>query len=208
MIKYNNAVRTARSMLGTPYSEIDCIRLIVMIIRRTPGGDADYRCEGTNWLWRSTENAKKYRHLEWTQEGIENARGGMLAFKRDGDDVHHVGFVTREGTVIHSSSVYGMVVETPLDNSWHLLARHKLIEPAGEAVSSLQEDGHVGAGFYSARTDDGEQEEQSPSPTKKTGAHTGEAYGEERQEQSAYTTLIREDGVMIRMQGVWRAAAD
>lgn len=124
-IKYNNALHTARSMLGTPYSEIDCIRLIVMIIRRTPGGDPSYRCEGTNWLWRSAENAKKYRHLEWTQDGIENARGGMLAFKRDGDDIHHVGFVTHEGTVIHSSSGKGMVVETPLDGTWHLLAGHR-----------------------------------------------------------------------------------
>ena len=128
MIKYNNAVRTARSLIGTPYSEIDCIRLIVMIIRRTAGGDPDYRCEGTNWLWRSIKNSSKYRHLTWQQESTEGAKAGMLAFKRDGDDVHHVGFVTAEGTVIHSSSVKGMVVETPLDNSWHLLAKHKLLE--------------------------------------------------------------------------------
>jgi len=124
-IKYNNAVRTARSLIGTPYSEMDCIRLIVMIIRRTPGGDPDYRCEGTNWLWRSIKNSSKYRHLTWQQEGVSGAKAGMLAFKRDGDDIHHVGFVTDRSTVIHSSSVKGMVVETPLDNSWHLLAKHK-----------------------------------------------------------------------------------
>lgn len=124
-VKYNNAVRTARMLLGTPYSEMDCIRLIVMIIRRTPGGDTAYRCEGTNWLWKSALNAKKYRHLSWRQEGLTGARAGMLAFKRTGEDVHHVGYVTREGTVIHSSSVNGMVMETPLDSSWDLLAVHK-----------------------------------------------------------------------------------
>ena len=54
----------------------------------------------------------------------------MLAFKRDGDDIHHVGLVTSDGTVIHSSSAKGMVVETPLDDTWHLLGQHKLIAVA------------------------------------------------------------------------------
>ena len=128
MIKANNAIRTARLLLGTPYSEMDCIRLIVMVIRRTAGGDAAYRCEGTNWLWDSIDNSAKYRHLTWRQESTNGAKAGMLAFKRDGNDVHHVGLVTGEGTVIHSSSVYGQVVETELDGSWHLLGKHKWIE--------------------------------------------------------------------------------
>lgn len=178
MIKYSNAVRTARALIGTPYSEMDCIRLIVMIIRRTPGGDPDYRCEGTNWLWRSTKNSSKYRHLTWQQESIEGAKAGMLAFKRDGEDVHHVGFVTAEGTVIHSSSVRGMVVETPLDSSWHLLGVHKLLALAGETVQDGAE----------------EREEQSPSPTDNDAA--------------GFTAFVREDGVTIVMQGRWRVADD
>ena len=134
MIKANNAIRTARSLLGTPYSEMDCIRLIVMVIRRTPGGDPDYRCEGTNWLWRSIDNAKKYRHLTWRKESTGGAQAGMLAFKKDGDDIHHVGIVTEKGTVIHSSSVYNMAVETPLDGTWHLLAKHRDIDTGGEVI--------------------------------------------------------------------------
>ena len=181
-IKYNNAVRTARMMLGQPYSEIDCIRLIVMIIRKSPGGDPEYRCEGTNWLWRSINNAKKYRHMTWQQEGIEGAKAGMLAFKRDGDDIHHVGFVTREGTVIHSSSVQGRVVETPLDGTWHLLAEHRDIE-----------------------VEKANWEEHSPSPARETDAHTRQNIGEER---NAYTSLIGEGGVVIRMEGIWRVAED
>ena len=183
MIKYNDAVRTARSLLGTPYSEMDCIRLIVMIIRRSPGGDPEYRCEGTNWLWKSAENAKKYRHLLWRQEGTAHALGGMLVFRRRKGDVHHVGFVTREGTVIHASSVQGHVVETPLDGTWELLAGHRELE-----------------------TDETrEREEQSPSPIGEMGANTGQNCGEE---QNAYTSMIREDGMMIRMEGRWRVAED
>ena len=177
-IKYNNALRTARSMLGKPYSEIDCIRLIVMIIRKSPGGDTSYRCEGTNWLWRSAENAKKYRHIEWRQDGIENARGGMLAFKQEGDDIHHVGFVTNEGTVIHSSSIYGMVVETLLDGSWQLLAGHRDLEIDGKPM-----------------TTDIEPEAEVP-----------EADAPEN--VNAFTSLVRDDGTSIMLAGRWRVAED
>lgn len=139
MIKANNAIRTARLLIGTPYSEMDCIAFIRSVIKRTAGGDAAYRCEGTNWLWRSIDNASKYRHLVWRQESIDGARAGMLAFKRDGDDIHHVGLVTSAGTVIHSSSVKGMVVETPLDDTWHLLGQHKLIAVADKIEPETEE---------------------------------------------------------------------
>ena len=56
----------------------------------------------------------------------------MLAFKRSGTDVHHVGIVTGEGTVIHSSSAQGGmgVVETLLARAegWTHLAVHRYIE--------------------------------------------------------------------------------
>ena len=178
MIKASNAIRTARLLLNTPYSEMDCIRLIVMIIRRTAGGDTEYRCEGTNWLWRSIKNSSKYRHLIWQQESTTGAKAGMLAFKRDGDDVHHVGIVTEKGTVIHSSSVYGRVVETPLDNSWHLLAQHKLIDSA-EAVQTDQ-----------PPANDAEEDEYDPG------------------DLPAYTSLTRSDGVTILLAGSWRVAND
>ena len=128
MVKAMDAIRTARSLIGTPYSELDCIGLIVRVIRTAPGGVGAYRTAGTNTLWRSAEVSAKYRDLTWRKEGIDGAQAGMLAFKRRGTDAHHVGLVTGEGTVIHSSSAAGKVVETKLDASWQLLAVHRYIE--------------------------------------------------------------------------------
>lgn len=142
MISARDAIRTARSYLDTPYSEMDCIRLIVMVVRNSPGGDRSYRCQGTNWLWRSIDNSGKYRQLIWRGERKAGdssgmVRAGMLAFKRSGEDVHHVGIVAGTGggeglTVIHSSSAHGKVVETRLDGSWELLGIHRDIEPEGD----------------------------------------------------------------------------
>ena len=132
MIKAKDAIAVARSLLGTPYAQMDCIALIRQVIRRAPGGDKAYRCEGTNWLWNSLNSSGKYRHLVWQQEGITGAKAGMLAFKRRGSDVHHVGLVTENGTVVHSSSTQGGrgVVETPLTarEGWTHLAAHRYIE--------------------------------------------------------------------------------
>lgn len=127
MVKAADAIQTARSLIGTPYGELDCINLIKRVIRTAPGGVPGYTTAGTNTLWRSYDMSAKYRDLTWRQEGIQGARAGMLAFKRKGEDVHHVGLVTGDGTVIHSSSAKGQVVETALDGSWALLARHRYI---------------------------------------------------------------------------------
>lgn len=144
MIRHEDAIRTARSLIGTPYSELDCIGLIVRLIRTSPGGFGAYRTAGTNTLWRSAEASAKYRDLTWRQDGIAGARAGMLAFKRRSTDVHHVGLVTGEGTVIHSSSSAGKVVETVLDASWKLLAIHRYIEakesPSGGSLGDETED--------------------------------------------------------------------
>ena len=127
MIKTQDAIRLARSMIGTPYSRVDCIGLIKWIIRQAPGGVPGYTTAGTNSLWKSYDMSAKYRDLTWRQEGIQGARAGMLAFKRHGRDVHHVGLVTGDGTVVHSSSAKGEVVETALDGGWKLLAKHRYI---------------------------------------------------------------------------------
>ena len=137
MIKAQDAIRVARSLIGTPYAELDCINLIKKVIRTAPGGVPGYTTAGTNTLWRSRNASAKYRDLICTQDGC--ARAGMLAFKRKGTDVHHVGLVTGDGTVIHSSSAAGKVVETPLDSSWHLLAVHRYIE-ASEEVQDTEQD--------------------------------------------------------------------
>ena len=133
MIKTEDAIRLARSMIGTPYSRADCIGLIKWIIRQAPGGVPGYTTAGTNTLWCSYDMSAKYRDLTWRQEGIQGARAGMLAFKRKGEDVHHVGLVTGDGTVVHSSSAKGKVVETALDGGWALLGMHRYIEAAGAA---------------------------------------------------------------------------
>ena len=136
MIKTHDAIDTARALIGTPYSELDCINLIKRVIRTAPGGVPWYTTAGTNALWASYISSDKYRDIIWRKEGITGARAGMLAFKKHGGDVHHVGLVTERGTVIHSSSAAGRVVETALDESWHLLAQHRYIEVAAAAAET------------------------------------------------------------------------
>lgn len=140
MIKANDAISAGRALLGTPYSQLDCINFIKRIIRTAPGGVPGYTTAGTNSLWRSHTMSAKYRDLTWKQEGIAGAQAGMMAFKRSGDDVHHVGLVTGDGTVLHSSSAKGKVVETALDSSWALLAVHRYIE-TGDASATVETKG-------------------------------------------------------------------
>ena len=126
MIKTSEAIRAARALIGTPYSELDCINLIKKVIRTAPGGDKNYTTAGTNDLWNSDSKSAKYRDLTWKQEGISGAKAGMLAFMGVGTgDVNHTGLVTERGTVLHSSKSRGCVVETELTekNGWNGLGR-------------------------------------------------------------------------------------
>lgn len=138
MIRYQDAIAVARSLIGTPYAELDCINLIKKIIRVAPGGVRSYTTAGTNSLWKSYSMSKKYKDLTWRQTGLSGARAGMLAFKANGDDVHHVGIVTERGTVVHASSAVGRTVETPLGRAegWTLLAIHRYIAPAKETENA------------------------------------------------------------------------
>ena len=120
----------ARRLIGTPYGELDCVNLIKKIIRTAPGGDKTYTTAGTNELWNSADSAPKYRHLTWRQEGIADAKPGMLAFVGVGTgDVNHVGLVTDVGTVLHSGKSRGGVVETELtaQDGWNGLGKHRMI---------------------------------------------------------------------------------
>ncbi len=166
MIKAKDAIEVARSLIGTPYSQLDCINLIKKVIRTSPGGVKDYTTAGTNTLWKSFEASAKYRDLTWRQEGIAGAKAGMLAFKRSGDDVHHAGIVTGEGTIVHSSSAYGGrgVVETPLSTSegWTHLAKHRYISAAdgaaeGEekAVEAYKAQVNLASGVLNVRNEPG-----------------------------------------------------
>ena len=130
MIQAEEAIRVARGLIGTAYSELDCINLIKKVIRTCAGGDKRYTTAGTNELWNSFDSAPKYRHLIWRQAGISGAKAGMLAFMGVGTgDVSHTGLVTERGTVIHSSKSRGSVVETALTAKagWNGLGVHRMI---------------------------------------------------------------------------------
>ena len=130
MIETREAIRTARGLIGTAYSKLDCINLIKKVIRTAPGGDKNYTTAGTNELWNSFDSVPKYRHLIWRQTGISGAKPGMLAFIGVGTgDVSHTGLVTERGTVLHSSKSRGCVVETELTekNGWNGLGAHRMI---------------------------------------------------------------------------------
>jgi hypothetical protein len=134
LIQAEEAIRAARGLIGTAYSELDCINLIKKVIRTAPGGDKRYTTAGTNDLWNSFDSVPKYRHLIWRQAGISGAKPGMLAFMGVGTgDVNHVGLVTEKGTVVHSSKSRGGVVETELTekNGWNGLGKHRMIEVNG-----------------------------------------------------------------------------
>lgn len=252
MIRNEDAIAAARALIGTPYSELDCIGLIVRVIRTSPGGDPTYRCQGTNWLWRSIDNSAKYRDLTWRQEGIQGARAGMLPFKRNGGDVHHVGLATERGTVIHSSSVYGKVVETPLDESWQLLAVHRYIEAAGAAetegtmdvlyqavVNTMRDPLNVrdapeaggrkigelprGAtvdvfaepceGWLYVRGDGVTGYASAAYLTRVEIVSAGDVQEQPQPKETkadveTYTTILREDGTVIRLAGRWSVAED
>ena len=130
MIETSEAIRTARGLIGTAYSELDCINLVKKVIRTAPGGDKRYTTAGTNALWDSDSKSGKYRDLTWKQAGISGAKAGMLAFMGVGTgDVSHTGLVTEQGTVIHSSKSRGGVVETALTekSGWNGLGVHRMI---------------------------------------------------------------------------------
>ena len=139
MIQAEEAIRAARGLIWTAYSELDCINLIKKVIRTCAGGDKRYTTAGTNELWNSFDSAPKYRHLIWRQAGISGAKAGMLAFMGVGTgDVSHTGLVTEQGTVIHSSKSRGGVVETALTAKagWNGLGVHRMIEAEGSGDKS------------------------------------------------------------------------
>ena len=142
MISTDEAIRTARGLIGTPYDKLDCINLIKKVIRTSAGGDKNYTTAGTNALWDSYDKTGKYRDLIWRQAGISGAKPGMLAFMGVGTgDVNHVGLVTDVGTVLHSSKSRGEAVETELTEKrgWNGLGKHRMIAVDGEETADSAE---------------------------------------------------------------------
>ena len=169
MIQAEAAIRSARGLIGTAYSELDCINLIKKVIRTSAGGDKHYTTAGTNELWNSFDSAPKYRHLIWRQAGISGAKPGMLAFMGVGTgDVSHTGLVTEQGTVIHSSKSRGGVVETALTAKagWNGLGAHRMIEVNGYVNDEdVQIDAKYSIGEYTVSYKNGLRLRKRPSLT-------------------------------------------
>ena len=163
MITSDTAIRAARGLIGTAYSELDCINLIKKVIRTCAGGDKRYTTAGTNALWDSDSKRGRYRDLTWKQASISGAKPGMLAFMGVGTgDVSHTGLVTERGTVIHSSKSWGGVVETALTEKagWNGLGVHRMIEVNGYVNDEdVQIDAKYSIGEYNKRI--AEQEEMT-----------------------------------------------
>ena len=169
MIQAEAAIRAARGLIGTAYSELDCINLIKKVIRTCAGGDRRYTTAGTNALWNSFDSAPKYRDLTWRQAGISGAKPGMLAFMGVGTgDVSHTGLVTERGTVIHSSKSRGGVVETALaaKAGWNGLGVHRMIE-VNEYMNDedVQIDAKYSIGEYAVSYEKGLRLRKRPSLT-------------------------------------------
>ena len=169
MIQAEEAIRAARGLIGTAYSELDCINLIKEVIRTCAGGDKRYTTAGTNELWNSFDSVPKYRHLIWRQSGISGAKPGMLAFMGVGTgDVSHTGLVTERGTVIHSSKSRGGVVETALTAKagWNGLGAHRMIEVNGYVNDEdVQIDAKYSIGEYTVSYKNGLRLRKRPSLT-------------------------------------------
>lgn len=115
-------VARARSLLGRPYSEVDCIG----VVRKALG----ISCQGTNWLWRSINNSSKYRYLtsRTPYPAPYPGRAGLLVFKArwstvpsgydESPDIYHVGVLDGLGQVIHSSPSTGVRSERYDPNQW------------------------------------------------------------------------------------------
>lgn len=129
MIYYIDLEPVLRGLLGTPYSKLDCINLVKYVIRHSPGGIKNYTDAGTNSLWKSYNSSGKYRHLIERYNDISHAKAGWFLFKASGENVHHVGIMTQDYTVIHSSSVAGKVIEENLKTAkgWNRCGKSKYI---------------------------------------------------------------------------------
>ena len=112
MITGRDFANRAKSLIGLTYAQCDCIG----VVRKALG----IRLQGTNWLWRSVNNSKKYRYLTmrktYPPEGV-NIQDGIVLFRvnwnvvpegyEDRPDAHHV------GVLIHTDEKWSVVQSNP-----------------------------------------------------------------------------------------------
>ena len=123
MITANDAISTAMDLLGTPYSDLDCINFIKKIIRTAPGGDPKYTDAHVPALWASYDSSPKYRHLSARWTNIDNLKPGRLVFKGKplGHDHEpsHVGMYIGNGQFIHASSAKNGVIYSDITSGYY-----------------------------------------------------------------------------------------
>lgn len=126
-------VERAKALIGRPYAEIDCKEVVAEAL--------GIRFSGTNWLWRSIYNSRKYRYLSSRVEEQPEQAGllpGDVVFKivwdkiPDGYDTapncYHVGVYSGHGTVIHSSPKTGVREAPFISNEWDGWGRMSQLE--------------------------------------------------------------------------------
>lgn len=122
----------ALTLLGKPYSEIDCIG----VIRRSAG----ISCKGTNWLWRSFKNASKYKYLTERYEGeipSNKIQDGILVFRLNFNEIpkgyddkpncYHVG-ILYENSVIQSNPATGVYISGFDKTKWNGWGKLKQVD--------------------------------------------------------------------------------
>lgn len=132
----------ALTLIGQPYSVIDCIG----VVRRAAG----IACQGTNWLWRSYKNASKYKYLKERKLGqvdSESYIDGLLVFKikegqipegyDDKPNCYHVG-VLYDRNVIQSNPSTGVYMSPFKPEDWQGYGRLKQVEYTEKAENKQQ----------------------------------------------------------------------
>lgn len=146
MLTNKQFCENALTLLGQPYSVIDCIG----VVRRAAG----IACQGTNWLWRSYKNAAKYKYLKDRKLGqvdSESYIDGLLVFKikenqiPDGYDdkpnCYHVG-VLYEGNVIQSNPSTGVYMSPFRPEEWQGYGKLKQVEYTEKTETKQQLSDH------------------------------------------------------------------
>lgn len=132
MLTNKQFCENALTLIGQPYSVIDCIG----VVRRSAG----IACQGTNWLWRSYKNKSKYKYLKEREEGkvtSESYIDGLLVFKIKNDEVpngysdkpncYHVG-VLYDGNVIQSNPSTGVYMSKFNPSDWQGYGKLKQVD--------------------------------------------------------------------------------
>lgn len=148
MTKGTSVAAYGKSLIGRPYKEIDCIKLVVLSIRNGAGADGEsksYQCGGCNELWRSLYASGKYRYVTRRLE-LETAKslgllvpGALLViwepgynekYKDNEGDCSHIGIYVGDDDceVVHSSATKKYVAASTIKNGWTHVLIHRLID--------------------------------------------------------------------------------